>query len=161
MTTPSLFGCADDIFALRAVLNAIIKDGSLREWVDPGMYSNEVSIRLSYDNMKVGEPKPRAGRIAWKPVAMAAIKRLNADSVAALVKEIQLGVSIEPKRVTREEVKMLPRESMAAKYFTIEDNLLGPAKMVDGSVYTPKSYSLSVHGIGALSKGERYQLKVG
>jgi hypothetical protein len=132
--------------ALRASLNAALKDGTIRDQVEPGTYSNYVQATLSYSGVKVGDCKNQAGRIAWKPIAIAAIKRLNFDSVNALVREIQNGALTMPKKVTADEALELPKESLARKAFLLE-SLQPPTKRVLGSVYAPKSYTLEIETI--------------
>ena len=75
---------------------------------------------------------------------MAAIKRLNHDSVNALIREIQNGTLILPRKVTEDEARRMPRESLAVKAHLLE-RLKGPTKMVDGNV-TVRSFDLHVIG---------------
>ena len=131
MTTTAL-----NIIALRASLNKACKETNYRGAIEPGTYSNYMEAILQCD-FKVAERRMQPGRIAWKSVAMAAVKRLNFDSVNALVREIQDGTLVIPKPDASAE-----RETMACKAALLK-GLKGPTKMVDGNV-TVRSFDLSV-----------------
>ncbi len=139
MTTTAL-----NYIALRASLNKACKDTDYRGAIEPGTYSNYMEAVLRCD-FKVAGERPQAGRLAWKPIAIAAIKRLNFDSVNALVREIQDGTLTMPKKVTADDVRFLPKESLARKAFLLE-SLKGPTKMVDGNV-TVRTFDLTVNSI--------------